>query len=99
MSKIKTAFFCQQCGYESAKWSGRCPSCGQWNTFVEEKIQKDVPLRNNNWKQDEPSRSDNIINLSEVSGTEEERLLTPDAELNRVLGGGIVPGSLVLVGE
>lgn len=98
MSKIKTAFFCQQCGYESAKWSGRCPSCGQWNTFVEEKIQKDIPLRNNNWKQDEVSSSNNIINLSEVTGTEEERLLTPDAELNRVLGGGIVPGSLVLVG-
>jgi DNA repair protein RadA/Sms len=98
MSKIKTAFFCQQCGYESAKWSGRCPSCGQWNTFVEEKIQKDIPQRNNNWKQEELSGSDNIINLSEVTGTEEERLLTPDAELNRVLGGGIVPGSLVLVG-
>jgi DNA repair protein RadA/Sms len=101
MSKIKTAFFCQQCGYESAKWSGRCPSCGEWNTFVEEKIQKDVPLRNNNWKQEAPSgsnSSNNIIHLSEVTGTEEERLLTPDAELNRVLGGGIVPGSLVLVG-
>lgn len=98
MSKIKTAFFCQQCGYESAKWNGRCPSCGQWNTFVEEKIQKDIPLRNNNWKQEELSASNNIINLSEVTGTEEERLVTPDAELNRVLGGGIVPGSLVLVG-
>lgn len=98
MSKIKTAFFCQQCGYESAKWSGRCPSCGQWNSFVEEKIQKDIPLRNNNWKQEELPKSDNIINLSEVTSTEEERLLTPDAELNRVLGGGIVPGSLVLVG-
>jgi DNA repair protein RadA/Sms len=98
MSKIKTAFFCQQCGYESAKWNGRCPSCGQWNTFVEEKIQKDIPLRNNNWKQEEQSASNNIVNLSEVTANEEERLLTPDAELNRVLGGGIVPGSLVLVG-
>ncbi|WP_217602865.1 DNA repair protein RadA [Chitinophaga sp. GbtcB8] len=99
MSKIKTAFFCQQCGYESAKWSGRCPSCGQWNTFVEEKIQKDIPLRNSSWKQPELSpAADNIVNLSEVSSTEDERLITGDAELNRVLGGGIVPGSLVLVG-
>ncbi len=98
MSKIKTAFFCQQCGYESAKWNGRCPSCGQWNTFVEEKIQKDIPLRNNSWKQQELGPSENIINLAEVSGAEEERLITADAELNRVLGGGIVAGSLVLVG-
>lgn len=97
--KIKTAFFCQECGYESAKWAGKCPSCGQWNTFVEEKVQKDVPLRNLNWQEEKDNgRSNNIVVLSEISGTEEERLLTPDAELNRVLGGGIVPGSLVLVG-
>ncbi|SHM41505.1 DNA repair protein RadA [Chitinophaga sp. CF418] len=97
--KIKTAFFCQNCGYESAKWTGKCPSCGQWNTFVEEKVQKDIPLRNAGWQPEkENGRSDNIVNLSEVSGIEEDRLLTPDAELNRVLGGGIVPGSLVLVG-
>lgn len=98
MSKIKTAFFCQNCGYESAKWSGRCPSCGEWNTFIEEKIQKDIPLRNNSWKEEQTHPSGNIIHLDEVSTTEEERLLTSDAELNRVLGGGIVPGSLVLVG-
>jgi DNA repair protein RadA/Sms len=98
--KIKTAFFCQHCGYESAKWAGKCPSCGQWNTFVEEKVQKDVPLRNISWQEEkkENSRSENIVNLSEVTSKEEERLLTPDGELNRVLGGGIVPGSLVLVG-
>jgi DNA repair protein RadA/Sms len=97
--KIKTAFFCQNCGYESAKWTGKCPSCGQWNTFVEEKVQKDIPLRNAGWQPEkESSRSENIVNLSEVSTIAEERLLTPDAELNRVLGGGIVPGSLVLVG-
>jgi DNA repair protein RadA/Sms len=98
--KIKTAFFCQHCGYESAKWAGKCPSCGQWNTFVEEKVQKDIPLRNISWQEEKKdnSRSENIVNLSEVSTTAEERLLTPDGELNRVLGGGIVPGSLVLVG-
>lgn len=98
--KIKTAFFCQQCGYESAKWTGKCPSCGQWNTFIEEKIQKDIPSRNNSWQQQEKDngRTNNIINLSAISGVEEERMLTPDGELNRVLGGGIVKGSLVLVG-
>jgi len=97
--KIKTAFFCQECGYESAKWAGKCPSCGQWNTFVEEKVQKDIPLRNLNWQEEkENGKPNNFVILSEVSGTEEERLLTPDVELNRVLGGGIVPGSLVLVG-
>ncbi|RFM35676.1 DNA repair protein RadA [Chitinophaga silvisoli] len=96
--KIKSAFFCQNCGYESAKWTGKCPSCNQWNTFVEEKIQKDVPLRNQSWQQEKENGRNNIVNLSEVSAVEEERLLTPDVELNRVLGGGIVPGSLVLVG-
>ncbi|WP_343669545.1 DNA repair protein RadA [Chitinophaga sp.] len=96
--KIKSAFFCQNCGYESAKWTGKCPSCNQWNTFVEEKIQKDVPLRNQSWQPEKETGRNNIVNLSEVSAVEEERLLTPDIELNRVLGGGIVPGSLVLVG-
>ncbi|RBL93621.1 DNA repair protein RadA [Chitinophaga flava] len=101
MSKIRTAFFCQQCGYESAKWNGKCPSCGQWNTFVEERVQKDIPgKQQHDWKNnDGPNgRTQKIINLSEVITNEEKRLLTPDNELNRVLGGGIVAGSLVLVG-
>ncbi|WP_160714631.1 DNA repair protein RadA [Chitinophaga solisilvae] len=100
MSKIRTAFFCQQCGYESAKWNGKCPSCGQWNTFVEERVQKDIPGKQQDWKDNDTSnnRSQKIINLSDVTTTEEKRLLTPDNELNRVLGGGIVAGSLVLVG-
>ncbi len=99
MSKIRTAFFCQSCGYESAKWNGKCPSCGQWNTFVEERIQKDTPAKQE-WKtNDNPTaRTQKIINLSEVQTIAEKRLLTPDNELNRVLGGGIVAGSLVLVG-
>ena len=50
MSKVKTAFFCQNCGYESVKWVGQCPSCGQWNTFVEELIQKETTKNNNDWK-------------------------------------------------
>src|SRR5215470_17834384 len=69
MSKVRTAFFCQNCGYESVKWIGQCPSCEQWNTFVEELIQKD----------------------------DKKRFLTADNELNRVLGGGVVAGSIVLV--
>ncbi|NLR59971.1 DNA repair protein RadA [Chitinophaga polysaccharea] len=100
MSKIRTAFFCQNCGYESAKWNGKCPSCGEWNTFVEERVQKDIPQKQQEWKNnDTPSpRTQKIINLSEVVTREDEKILTPDNELNRVLGGGIVAGSLVLVG-
>ena len=98
MSKIKTGFFCQNCGYESAKWIGKCPSCEQWNTFVEELIQKDTTRKTNGWKDyKEDSRSSKTIALSEITNTEENRLLTEDAELNRVLGGGIVAGSIVLV--
>lgn len=97
MSKIKTAFFCSNCGYESPKWTGKCPSCGEWNTFVEELIEK--PSKNNkDWK----GYADNggevkTVALHEIAAGEERRVITSDAELNRVLGGGIVSGSLVLV--
>jgi DNA repair protein RadA/Sms len=98
MSKVKTAFFCQNCGYESVKWVGQCPSCGQWNTFVEELIQKE-PLKNgNNWKSyNEDKRTNKTISLNEIKSSEEKRMMTSDPELNRVLGGGIVPGSIILV--
>ncbi|HEY1870560.1 MAG TPA: DNA repair protein RadA [Chitinophagaceae bacterium] len=97
MNKVKTAFFCQNCGYESVKWVGQCPSCGQWNTFVEEIIQKEN-TKNINWKiNGDHKRVNKIIALNEITTTEEERLMTPDLELNRVLGGGIVPGSIVLI--
>lgn len=98
MSKIKTSFFCQHCGYESVKWVGQCPSCSQWNTFVEELTQKDNSKKDNDWKNyNEEKRTNKTISLSEIKSSEEKRLPTADAELNRVLGGGIVPGSLVLV--
>lgn len=98
MSKVKTAFFCQNCGYESVKWLGQCPSCGQWNTFVEEMTQKETVKNNNGWKDyTEDKRTNKTISLSEVKSSEEKRLVTTDAELNRVLGGGIVPGSIVLI--
>jgi DNA repair protein RadA/Sms len=97
MSKIKTAFFCQNCGYESTKWVGKCPSCNQWNTFVEEPVQKDDAKKQNNWNDYDQKRSNKTISLSEISTSEEQRILTKDPELNRVLGGGIVQGSIILV--
>ena len=98
MSKVKTAFFCQNCGYETVKWLGQCPSCGKWNTFVEELIQKESTTNNNGWKDYADNRRTNkTVSLGEVKSSEEKRLLTSDAELNRVLGGGIIPGSIVLI--
>ena len=98
MSKVKTAFFCQNCGYESVKWVGQCPSCAQWNTFVEELIQKESNKNNNDWKNyRESTKNNKTILLNEIEGSEEKRMLTADPELNRVLGGGIVPGSIVLI--
>src|SRR6476661_5325287 len=97
MAKIKTAFFCQNCGYESVKWLGQCPSCNQWNTFVEELIQKE-DSNNNGWKNyNADKRPNKTIALNEIKGGEENRLVTSDTELNRVLGGGIVSGSIVLI--
>ncbi|RYY97695.1 MAG: DNA repair protein RadA [Chitinophagaceae bacterium] len=103
MSKIKTAYFCQNCGYESAKWAGKCPGCQQWNTFVEELIQKDTKKGGaagaTDWQtyHEVPVTSRKIQALHNVQTQETVRVRTPDEELNRVLGGGIVPGSLVLV--
>ena len=98
MSKIKTAFFCSNCGYESAKWLGKCPSCNQWNTFIEEVIDKGINRNVDAWKNySTDKRVPVTIALQEVTGKEEKRILTVDPELNRVLGGGIVPGSIILV--
>ena len=99
MSKIKTAYFCQSCGYESAKWLGKCPSCNQWNTFVEELIQKDSKKSSaNDWQSYHVDGSPKKTQpLKEVRTKDTQRLITRDLELNRVLGGGIVAGSIVLV--
>jgi DNA repair protein RadA/Sms len=98
MSKVKKAFFCQNCGYESVKWIGQCPSCNQWNSFVEEIIQKEA-VKSNGWEHynEIAERTNKTIQLSEIKNNEEKRMLSGDDELNRVLGGGIVPGSIVLV--
>ncbi len=98
MSKLKTGFFCQHCGYESAKWVGKCPSCNQWNSFVEEIIQKEnTKTANNNWKEYNTEKTARTVLLTSINSSEEKRIASLDTELNRVLGGGIVPGSIVLV--
>jgi len=98
LSKSKTLFFCQSCGYESPKWVGKCPSCGSWNSFVEEVVSKSETNRNE-WRQESSkSRTSKPKTLNEIESTGEIRIATPDQELNRVLGGGIVPGSLILIG-
>ena len=98
MAKTKTTFFCQSCGYESAKWLGKCPSCSAWNTFVEEVVTKDEGPKTE-WRQESTrSRTVKAKTLNQIESTEEIRIHSIDEELNRVLGGGIVPGSLVLIG-
>jgi DNA repair protein RadA/Sms len=98
MSKIKTAFFCSNCGYESAKWIGKCPSCNEWNTFTQEVIHSGDAKEKTTWEDyPETKRTTKTVALSDVTVQEERRIVTKDPELNRVLGGGIVPGSLVLV--
>lgn len=96
MAKTKSAYFCQSCGHESVKWLGKCPSCQAWNSFVEEVIQKD---------KDQPYSIGNAASriakpklVQEIEVDSEQRIVLKDEELNRVLGGGIVPGSLVLFG-
>lgn len=97
MSKIKTAFFCSNCGYESAKWIGKCPACSQWNTFTEEILDKGN-VKEEKWDDyKEEKRKTKTISLNEVQTTEEKRIKSQDPELDRVLGGGIVPGSIILV--
>lgn len=97
MAKIKSAFFCQQCGYESPKWTGKCPSCGAWNSFVEEVIQRDDKKNVTVGWEDETKDQSKAHKLEELVITKEIRLSTPDSELNRVLGGGMVPGSVILI--
>ena len=93
MAKGKTSvFFCQECGYESAKWMGQCPGCHAWNTFVEEKVEKNSPARKR------AANEVTVSTLSQIETREEMRITTDIEELDRVLGGGIVKGSLVLVG-
>jgi DNA repair protein RadA/Sms len=98
MAKSKSVFFCQSCGYQTAKWLGNCPSCGEWNTFVEEVVEKNSSKPD--WKQSSTgsTRSNKPIPIDQIEKNADVRISSKDEELNRVLGGGIVPGSIVLIG-
>jgi DNA repair protein RadA/Sms len=93
MAKTKTTFFCQNCGAQSTKWVGKCPNCGEWNTYVEEVIKKEKSE-----KQSYSITSDKPHPISDIIPGNTLRIAMPDKELNRVLGGGLVQGSLVLFG-
>lgn len=95
MKKNATVFFCQNCGYESAKWSGQCPACREWNTFAEEPVLLKGKSAGRG-KREGGSRKP--VSLSQIETKEHDRISTGIGELNQVLGGGIVPGSLILVG-
>jgi DNA repair protein RadA/Sms len=95
MAKVRSAYFCQNCGYETPKWLGKCPSCAEWNTFVEEVIEKNIPSV---VAFSTSSRNAKPQTLQSIEKQEHERIFLKDAELNRVLGGGLVPGSLILFG-
>jgi DNA repair protein RadA/Sms len=97
MAKSKTVFYCQSCGYESAKWLGKCPACGSWNTFAEEVRTPETQPRNE-WRQESERVRTKPRTLSDIETTGDIRWPSADQELDRVLGGGIVPGSLVLIG-
>lgn len=102
MAKPRTIFFCSSCGTSAPKWLGKCPQCGEWNTFQEELIQKETTAeeKRKSWAPTMGGRSESpkAVLLEKVQTGKTPRLSTPDQELNRVLGGGIVPGSLVLIG-
>lgn len=103
MAKDKTAYVCSNCGQESAKWIGRCPSCGQWNTFKEIRIsadtgQKAAAAAAESVRKTFGNGDNRPVALSEISAKDEPRIDMNDEELNRVLGGGLVPGSIVLLG-
>ena len=96
MAKLKTTFFCQNCGAQYAKWQGQCNACKEWNTIVEEIIQKEEKVV---WKGTvEVKKAPKPLKIKEIDSAQEIRLNTGDGELNRVLGGGIVPGSVILLG-
>ena len=97
MAKLKTSFYCQNCGSQSAKWQGQCSSCKEWNTIVEELITKP---EKNDWKAGTQVKTKNSkpLLIHEIDSAKEARLDTNNTEFNRVLGGGLVPGSLVLLG-
>lgn len=100
MGKSKTAYVCAECGFDSPKWIGKCPSCGEWNTFKEMTLRPETPSKGAAIVTAAGLQRGKVrpVRLSEIDASEEARFDTRDSELNRVLGGGLVPGSLVLLG-
>ncbi|MRJ08272.1 DNA repair protein RadA [Ornithobacterium rhinotracheale] len=95
MAKAKTVFYCQNCGTRHAQWLGKCNACGEWNTIVEEVVEKNEPATP--WK-DDSVKTPVLFNIHDIPKTNEARITTKNAELDRVLGGGLVLGSVVLLG-
>ncbi len=99
MAKTKSVYFCQNCGNQSPKWIGKCPVCGEWNTYVEEVVDKaEEKLKEKKGYSLKKNEEAKPIPINEVHELETKRIDTHDTELNRVLGGGIVLGSLILIG-
>ncbi|REE00406.1 DNA repair protein RadA [Marinoscillum furvescens] len=98
MAKTKTTYYCQNCGANSPKWIGKCPSCNEWNTYVEEVVTKSSGQSEKEVWQEESTVRNKPKKIQELEFDEQRRLRTGNAELDRTLGGGIVPGSLVLIG-
>ena len=96
MAKVKSYFFCSECGYQSSSWLGKCPECGKWNTFSEEVVQAVKPASSSKLRS--PLATSAPKPISQVVAAETQRIPTGCAEFDRVLGGGIVPGSLILLG-
>lgn len=98
MAKTKTSYFCQNCGAQSGKWIGKCPSCNEWNTYVEEVVSKGDDAKTPGIASTTTQRASKPQLVSEISLSEQHRISVYDSELSRVLGGGLVPGSLILFG-
>ena len=97
MAKIRSAFFCSDCGHQSPKWQGQCSSCGNWNTYKEEIVQKKSATEQKPWISI-PKKSTQPQLISEIEIGHTPRISSGNTELDRVLGGGLVPGSLILLG-
>jgi DNA repair protein RadA/Sms len=96
MNKVKTSFFCQNCGTQHAKWQGQCNSCKEWNTLSEEVIEKSTKKV---WKSSQKiCEAIKPLKIDKIDIKQELRINTGDQELDRVLGGGIIPGALILLG-
>lgn len=100
MAKVKKAYFCKECGYESAKWEGKCPSCSAWNTFTEEVVHKPSAREEKSsvWRDKDSGPTSRPTPIKDVANQDRARLSTKSQELDRVLGGGVVTGSMILIG-